>query len=777
MGHHVPNNPSSEGPLFSSSEYDEIWRVVEEKNAVLLSRIQPSKQSEECRRGVINHVKSLLESQLHCMVFSFGSVPLKTYLPDGDIDLTAIGPPPPFERQHHAWAERVCRVLEREERIHVKEVKCIHAEVPVVKCLVENIIVDITFNQLGGLSTLCFLEEVDKLIGQDHLFKKSIILVKAWCFYESRILGAHHGLLSTYALEVLVLYIFQAYHKSLRGPLQVLYRFLQFFSKFDWEHFCLSPWGPIPLGLLPAISEVPPPNSDGNFLLSDKFLRSCREKYSTHLDNNQGKSFGRKFMNLVDPLRPFNNLGRSVNSGNLVRIYSAFTYGASRLEKLLQSPSEFTSENLALFFRNTQKHSEGQRTDAGFLSFQGDPSCNGNTFTHEFTSGATATSGTFNYMGGLNCRTADGAHADKPTSDDLLCASSQGDSPKESNSDASSEERVVPPIEISRDNDWVSSCGERAEQAVSIESDLRGHMQLECRDTDAAILEGNLELYLDNLNSGWNYQIENAYGDACVNSGAFGRGGLGRSMFMHRSRGRSVPVHNGAPCLPPGAILGSLPKSPKGTGTFFPNLSTTLERDKRVYATSLRSPRRNLDSFNPANHSVVAAFKSRSNVPKRRDGPNKARSRKTIDLKAGENEESSTEATASGGEQSPRVDIGDEFSISMERHMDRDRGAQWLTPVDWSRRSPEAGFDACRRGDKEMSIGHLQFGSFGPGFLATGIHSSSERELNEVASQIQRLSPRDGSLESRDVSPKAGHYADQQHSVYLMKEEDFPPLA
>lgn len=30
----------------------------------------------------------------------------------------------------------------------------------IIKCLVENIVVDISFNQLGGLCTLCFLEEV-----------------------------------------------------------------------------------------------------------------------------------------------------------------------------------------------------------------------------------------------------------------------------------------------------------------------------------------------------------------------------------------------------------------------------------------------------------------------------------------------------------------------------------------------------------------------------------------------------------------------------------------
>ena len=45
--------------------------------------------------------------------------------------------------------------------------------------------------------------------------------VKAWCYYESRLLGAPHGLISTYALETMVLYIFNVYHNSLHTPCKV----------------------------------------------------------------------------------------------------------------------------------------------------------------------------------------------------------------------------------------------------------------------------------------------------------------------------------------------------------------------------------------------------------------------------------------------------------------------------------------------------------------------------------------------------------------------------
>ncbi len=52
-------------------------------------------------------------------------------------------------------------------------------QVKLLKCLVDDIVVDISFNQFGGLCTLNFLEEVDVKIGRKNLFKRSIILVSA----------------------------------------------------------------------------------------------------------------------------------------------------------------------------------------------------------------------------------------------------------------------------------------------------------------------------------------------------------------------------------------------------------------------------------------------------------------------------------------------------------------------------------------------------------------------------------------------------------------------
>lgn len=64
---------------------------------------------------------------LSLQVLAFGSVPLKTYLPDGDIDITA------FSHQHlvEDFAGEVCSILEREgdSEFQVKDVQYINAQV------------------------------------------------------------------------------------------------------------------------------------------------------------------------------------------------------------------------------------------------------------------------------------------------------------------------------------------------------------------------------------------------------------------------------------------------------------------------------------------------------------------------------------------------------------------------------------------------------------------------------------------------------------------------
>lgn len=133
----------------------------------------------------------------------FGSVPLRTYLPDGDIDLCLVGSSELL--LNDSWAEKLRALFDSRGQsgstdVAVTEVQIIHAEVrsggpasgvwgpgldfnpswrrpcaagapadasrpslmqvKVVKCMVGGVVVDISANQLGGLATVGFLEEV-----------------------------------------------------------------------------------------------------------------------------------------------------------------------------------------------------------------------------------------------------------------------------------------------------------------------------------------------------------------------------------------------------------------------------------------------------------------------------------------------------------------------------------------------------------------------------------------------------------------------------------------
>ncbi|CAN1180025.1 hypothetical protein LINPERHAP2_LOCUS34554 [Linum perenne] len=334
----------------------ENWERAEEVTREIFCGIHPTVEADRKRHGIIRYLQLLIKTSLGLELFTYGSVPLKTYLPDGDIDLTAFSYPTTEE----VLVADVYSILKEEDRntsarYRVKNVHRIDAEVKLIKCSVDNIVVDISFNQLGGLCTLCFLEQVDRLVGKNHLFKRSIILIKAWCYYESRILGAHHGLIATYALETLVLYLFHHFHSSLNGPLSVLYRFLDYFSTFDWENYCISLHGPVCKSSLSEFVAKPPECKARGLFFSEEFLKKCLDMYSVSSARLEAspRVFAQKHLNILDPLKENNNLGRSVNKGNFYRICSAFKHGARKLGRVLLLPKEDIANELKKLFANS----------------------------------------------------------------------------------------------------------------------------------------------------------------------------------------------------------------------------------------------------------------------------------------------------------------------------------------------------------------------------------------------------------------------------------------
>ncbi|KAG5481106.1 hypothetical protein LSCM1_06787 [Leishmania martiniquensis] len=79
------------------------------------------------------------------------------------------------------------------------------AEVRVLKLAMEGCNYDITIGQFGGVNCVRFLHEMDAAIGGQHLLKRTLLLLKAWCCYEAHILGGQAGYIGSYAATVMLI--------------------------------------------------------------------------------------------------------------------------------------------------------------------------------------------------------------------------------------------------------------------------------------------------------------------------------------------------------------------------------------------------------------------------------------------------------------------------------------------------------------------------------------------------------------------------------------------
>ena len=131
-----------------------------------------------------------------------GSSASRTYLPVSDVDLVLLAPTPDEKGKgdgsgggddvcmRHilsvfralclevASADSSSRSSHVPSPFVIRNVEFVNARTKVVHCLVNNIGVDLTINQAGAISAAAFIEECDRLVGRDHLLKRSLLLIK-----------------------------------------------------------------------------------------------------------------------------------------------------------------------------------------------------------------------------------------------------------------------------------------------------------------------------------------------------------------------------------------------------------------------------------------------------------------------------------------------------------------------------------------------------------------------------------------------------------------------
>ena len=156
----------------------------------LLDMFGPIDESNDRRGEVVSFVRDVVTRRLDkTFLVECGSSALKSYMPESDLDMVLLAPHIYNNRDEMGLLTNIFNALcaevsDKEDgqsahpEMTIRNVEFVNARTKLAHCLVNNIAVDITVNQVGALTALTFLEEVDRFIGCDHLFKRSVLLVK-----------------------------------------------------------------------------------------------------------------------------------------------------------------------------------------------------------------------------------------------------------------------------------------------------------------------------------------------------------------------------------------------------------------------------------------------------------------------------------------------------------------------------------------------------------------------------------------------------------------------
>jgi DNA polymerase sigma len=177
---------------------------LEETFDYFLDAIQPVVHSNDIRTRIIKFLREIIENKIHdVFLIPSGSTCSRTYLPDGDLDLVLLSnhrssstlslsastePSIPSSSEIQLLNQLftcLCNEIERKENNNspfpdftIRNIELINARTKLLHCVVNNIGIDISFNQIGALSGLIFVEKVDEFIGNQFLFKRSLLLIK-----------------------------------------------------------------------------------------------------------------------------------------------------------------------------------------------------------------------------------------------------------------------------------------------------------------------------------------------------------------------------------------------------------------------------------------------------------------------------------------------------------------------------------------------------------------------------------------------------------------------
>ena len=377
----------------------------------ILDIIGPNIESENERSSHLKIIKDIILNILkkklpdyETHVLPYGSFPIKMYLKDADIDITIF-----FESKvdKKVKIDIPIQVIDkaiilikdelekknRESRFElITDIKVIMAGIRLLKCKIGSINIDISINNFAGLNKILFIDFIEnqlkiqfnrkKLFNDSlyidnkiNIFRRTLLLIKGWCFYEGKLLGSNVGLMASYTLEILVIFLFNLHYDVIQNEYDGFEKFFELMQKFNWGKNIISLYGIMPKFTFYSRLEdfnkriqnekgkkgkefnINKPfwyleNNDNEIItFSNKNIQPLLnlkqvKNYIISLNNGMGNTYilkegniinGANFdklINVLDPLNNHNNLGKSINYHNNEKMKLVIGYINKKLKNI-----------------------------------------------------------------------------------------------------------------------------------------------------------------------------------------------------------------------------------------------------------------------------------------------------------------------------------------------------------------------------------------------------------------------------------------------------------
>ena len=351
----------------------------------ILNYSGPNKEQDDNREEKYKIIKSVLlksfqdEPDIKIKIFSFGSFPYKSYHRDRDIDMTIVLLDKTTDKLISSYSiellTKVLNIIENSLRQYFSQhfneeyFERIEADVRLIKCKFEGVSFDISIDNFVGIFKFIFMHNLETKYLEPYFYKRTLLLIKSWCYYEGNILGSNIGLLGSYALEVLVIYMFNNYKGKFNSELEAFFTFFNMMSKINWENQIVTIYGIYDIATLSKYnlnlenllsSEEHDKEQKILYKEISEFVKQFErfndvEKVQIFNLNTKTIILGKYNMHIIDPIYNTNNLGKSVNFHNSSRIKELFDYMNDQCQDLIKlktekvSPYNYFNEISSLF--------------------------------------------------------------------------------------------------------------------------------------------------------------------------------------------------------------------------------------------------------------------------------------------------------------------------------------------------------------------------------------------------------------------------------------------